>query len=60
MRARVPRRRLYLYEPHDIIVDWLEEKDLYGMSGYARAAMCSARYLISYAAATDAERIGSC
>jgi hypothetical protein len=59
MRARVPHHRLYMYERHDIIVDWLEVKELYGTSAYARAA-CSARCLIGYAAATNAERIGSC
>eukprot|EP00972_Heterocapsa_arctica_P083561 12311824-Heterocapsa_arctica.AAC.1 len=41
-QARVPPHRLYMYEPHDITVDWLDEKKLYGMNAYARAAMCSA------------------
>eukprot|EP00972_Heterocapsa_arctica_P099225 14640933-Heterocapsa_arctica.AAC.1 len=42
MRARGPRHRLYMYEQHDIIVDWLEVKELYGTSAYARTA-CAER-----------------
>eukprot|EP00972_Heterocapsa_arctica_P026543 3908963-Heterocapsa_arctica.AAC.1 len=41
-RRKVGGHRLYMYERHDIIVDWLELKKLYGTSAYARAAMCSA------------------
>eukprot|EP00972_Heterocapsa_arctica_P112298 16430950-Heterocapsa_arctica.AAC.1 len=45
-----------MYGWFDIIVEWLNVNELYGSNAYARAAMCSARYLTGYAAAATGEQ----